>query len=107
VGWFHRLAAHPIGSPQSTPHRLTDDDTDTDTAKPSWALRGLRARALTYIPSLNTSLRRGGAPPPPIAGAASPARARLRTRIHRRRRRCSTSAPPPPPPPPPRGVYKD
>lgn len=40
TGWvgFRRLAAHPIGSPQSTPHRLTDDDTDTDTAKP-WALR--------------------------------------------------------------------
>jgi len=51
VGWFHGLAAHPIGSPQSTPHRLTDDDTDTDTAKP-WALRARLARALTYIPRL-------------------------------------------------------
>jgi len=44
VGWFHWLAAHPIGSPQSTPHRLTDDDTDTDTAKPSRALRTAGAR---------------------------------------------------------------
>jgi len=49
VGWFHWLAAHPIGSPQSTPHRLTDDDTDTDTAKPSMGAADC-GRALTYIP---------------------------------------------------------
>lgn len=61
VGWFHWLAAHPIGSPQSTPHRLTDDDTDTDTAKPT-ALRTNTTddggvRALTYIPSKRPALR--------------------------------------------------
>lgn len=69
VGWFHWLAAHPIGSPQSTPHRLTDDDTDTDTAKPT-ALRTTTTddggvRALTYIPSKRP------APRPPRAHSSA------------------------------------